>query len=107
MNDTNRLRYASPNFYVRSPEDVAHIRQQLPEALTRTVEIAERCDLKLPENINHLPNYPIPADEASSPDEYFEKVVREGFEMRRQRVWERQRSGRIEIPALRLSDAAG
>ncbi len=33
---------------------------ELPDALTRTVEIAERCDLKLPESINHLPNYPIP-----------------------------------------------
>ena len=61
VNDTNRLRYASPNFYVRSPEEMWRIfGNELPEALTRTVEIAERCDLKLPENINHLPNYPIP-----------------------------------------------
>jgi DNA polymerase-3 subunit alpha len=66
------------------------------------VEIAERCDLKLPENINHLPNYPIPAGEAASTDEYFEKVVREGFERRRQRVWERQLSrGELKYP---LSD---
>ena len=66
VNDTNRLRYDSPNFYVRSPEEMWRIfGDELPEALTRTVEIAERCDLKLPENINHLPNYPIPeSDEA-------------------------------------------
>src|SRR6185369_16787249 len=64
----------------------------LPDALTRTVEIAERCDLKLPENINHLPNYPIPEGEGASADDYFEKVVREGFERRRQTVWERQRA---------------
>ncbi len=100
VNDTNRLRYASPNFYVRSPEEMWRIfGTELPEALTRTVEIAERCDLKLPENINHLPNYPIPADAASSPDEYFEKVVREGFEMRRQRVWDRKQSrGELRYP---------
>ncbi len=56
VNDTNRLRYASPNFYVRSPEEMWRIfGDELPEALTRTVEIAERCDLKLPENINYLP----------------------------------------------------
>ena len=47
---------------------------ELPEVLTRTVEIAERCDLKLPENINHLPRYPIPSGEIASPDEYFEKA---------------------------------
>ena len=93
VNDTNRLRYASPNFYVRSPEEMWRIfGNELPEALLRTVEIAERCDLKLPENINHLPNYPIPEGEGASADDYFEKVVREGFERRRQRVWERQQS---------------
>src|SRR5258705_1344436 len=93
VSETNRLRYASPNFYVRSPEEMWRIfGAELPEALTRTVEIAERCDLKLPENINHLPNYPIPEGEVASPDEYFEKVVRDGFERRRQRVWERQQS---------------
>ncbi|HEV7473834.1 MAG TPA: DNA polymerase III subunit alpha [Pyrinomonadaceae bacterium] len=100
VTDTNRLRYASPNFYVRSPEEMWRIfGNELPDALTRTVEIAERCDLKLPENINHLPNYPIPADAAATPDEYFEKVVRDGFEMRRQRVWERQQSrGELRHP---------
>jgi DNA polymerase-3 subunit alpha len=92
VNDTNRLRYASPNFYVRSPEEMWRIfGDELPDALTRTVEIAERCELKLPENPSYLPQYPIPESESGlSPDEYFEKVVREGFERRRQQVWERQ-----------------
>jgi DNA polymerase-3 subunit alpha len=89
VSDTNRLQYKSPNFYVRSPEEMWRIfGAELPEALTRTVEIAERCDLQLPENINHLPNYPIPAGAAASADDYFEQVVRDGFERRRQRVWE-------------------
>ncbi len=94
VNDTNRLRYPSPNFYVRSPEEMWRIfGNELPEALTRTVEIAEMCDLKLPENINYLPNYPIPESDAGMTiDDYFEKVVREGFERRSQRVWARQLS---------------
>src|SRR4026209_222025 len=93
VNDTNRLRYQSPNFYVRSQEEMWRIfGDELPEVLTRTVDIAERCELKLPENVNHLPNYPIPEGELASPDEYFEKVVRDGVERRRQRVWERQQS---------------
>jgi DNA polymerase-3 subunit alpha len=92
VNDTNRLRYASPNFYVRSPEEMWRIfGDELPDALTRTVEIAERCELKLPENASYLPQYPIPESENGlSADEYFEKVVRDGFERRRQHVWERQ-----------------
>jgi DNA polymerase-3 subunit alpha len=92
VNDTNRLRYASPNFYVRSPEEMWRIfGDELPEVLTRTVEIAERIDLRLPENVNHLPKYPIPESEHGlSADDYFEKVVKEGFERRRQTVWESQ-----------------
>ncbi|MGI8835023.1 MAG: DNA polymerase III subunit alpha [Pyrinomonadaceae bacterium] len=99
VNETNRLRYASPNFYVRSPEEMWRVfGSELPDALLRTVEIAERCDLQLPENINHLPNYPIPEGTGSA-DEYFEQVVRDGFERRRQRVWERQQSrGELKHP---------
>lgn len=101
VKDTNRLRYPSPNFYVRSPEEMWRIfGDELPDALTRTVDIAERCDLHLPENVNYLPNYPIPASDAGlSVDEYFEKVIREGFERRRQTVWDRQISrGELSHP---------
>jgi DNA polymerase-3 subunit alpha len=94
VNDPNRLRYGSPHFYVRSPEEMWEIfGKEIPEVLTRTVEIAEMCDLKLPTGVNHLPRYPIPAADADlSVDEYFEKVVREGYERRRQQVWERKLS---------------
>lgn len=103
VNETNRLRYASPNFYVRSPQEMWRIfGSELPDALLRTVEIAERCDLKLPEHINHLPNYPMPENGAASADDYFEQVVRDGFERRRQRVWDRQETrGELKHP---LSD---
>ena len=104
VNDTNRLRYQSPNFYVRSPEEMWQIfGAELPEVLTRTVEIAERVDLSLPQNVNHLPNYPIPASDVGlTPDEYFEKVVRDGFEKRRQSVWETQ-AARDEL--MRMGNA--
>jgi DNA polymerase-3 subunit alpha len=92
VNDTNRLRYPSPNFYVRSPEEMWQIfGHELPEVLTRTVEIAEMCDLQIPQSVNYLPNYPIPESYSGlSADDYFEKVVREGFEQRRQQIWQRQ-----------------
>lgn len=92
VNDPNRLRYGAPTFYVRSPEEMWGIfGHEIPEVLTRTIEIAEMCDLQLPKGVNYLPNYPIPQSDASlSIDQYFEKIVREGYERRRQRVWEPQ-----------------
>src|SRR6476660_2527930 len=70
VSDQNRLKYGTPNFYVRSPEEMWGIfGNELPEVLQRTVEIAERCELKLPEGVNYLPNYPIPESEAGlTPD---------------------------------------
>jgi DNA polymerase-3 subunit alpha len=92
VNETNRLRFETPNFYVRSPQEMWKIfGDELPEALNRTVEIAEMCDLELPKDVNYLPKYPIPeVNSELTADEYFEKVVNEGFEHRRQTVWDRQ-----------------
>jgi DNA polymerase-3 subunit alpha len=90
VSDQNRLRYGTPNFYVRSPEEMWQIfGDELPDALQRTVEIAERCDMTLPKGINYLPNYPIPESDAGlSPDDYFEKTVREGYQTRKAQVWD-------------------
>src|SRR3954465_11746562 len=90
VSDQNRLKYGTPNFYVRSPEEMWGIfGNELPEVLQRTVEIAERCDLTLPHGVNYLPNYPIPESEAGlTADEYFEKVVRDGYQTRKSTVWD-------------------
>ena len=90
ISDQNRLRYGTPNFYVRSPDEMWNIfGSELPEALQRTVEIAERCKLKLPHGVNYLPNYPIPdTDGGSSVNEFFEKTVRAGYQTRKDRVWD-------------------
>ena len=90
VSDQNRLRYGTPNFYVRSPEEMWRIfGDELPDALQRTVEIAERCEMKLPEGVNYLPNYPIPESDAGlSANEYFEKTVRNGYQTRKAQVWD-------------------
>jgi DNA polymerase III subunit alpha len=92
VNETNRLRFETPNFYVRSPEEMWQLfGKELPDALNRTLEIAEMCDLTLPKDVNYLPKFPIPEVHSElSVDEYFEKVVNEGFDHRRQTVWDRQ-----------------
>lgn len=90
VNDENRLRYRTPNFYVRSTDEMWQIfGAELPEALNRTVEIAEMCDLELPRGVNYLPNYPIPPSENGlSANDYFEKVVRDGYQTRKAKVWD-------------------
>src|SRR5919202_2557563 len=90
VNDPNRMRFGGPEGYVRSPEEMAKIFAHIPDAVTRTVEVAEMCDLKLPLGENQLPVFPIPREEGEiSIDEYFEKVVRDGYEKRRETLWDK------------------
>lgn len=91
VQDANRLRYGSDKFYLRSAEEMWNLFGDIPDALHRTCEIAERCQLSLPTGVNHLPVFPVPASEGDlSLEDYFEKVVREGYEKRREQVWEAQ-----------------
>jgi DNA polymerase III subunit alpha len=92
INDPTRTQLGASNFYVRTAEEMWKVfGKELPEALTRTVEIAERCQVKLPkpEDEYYLPNFPIPADAGCASDaEYFEKVVMEGFANRKAAIWD-------------------
>src|SRR5579859_4881712 len=59
LGSANPLR---PNheFYLRSPAAMAALYPDLPEALTNTLEVAERCNVALPMGLQVLPTYPIP-----------------------------------------------
>ncbi|HEV7645492.1 MAG TPA: DNA polymerase III subunit alpha [Pyrinomonadaceae bacterium] len=92
VNDPTRTQLGNNNFYVRSPEEMWKVfGKELPDALTRTARIAERCQVKLPkpEDEYYLPNFPIPPDSNCATDaEYFEKVVMDGFARRKETIWE-------------------
>jgi DNA polymerase-3 subunit alpha len=84
VNDADRLRYHGDQFYLKTPEEMAAIFGDYPDALANTVRIAERVNVDLSGTINHLPNFDVPA--GFTVDEYFEHVVREGFEQRIERL---------------------
>jgi DNA polymerase-3 subunit alpha len=86
VNDAERLRYHGDQFYLKTPLEMAEIFKDFPEALANTVRIAERCHVDLSGTVNHLPNFEVPA--GFTLDEYFEHVVREGFQQRLPRLRE-------------------
>ncbi len=92
VNDPTRPQLGNNNFYVRSPEEMWKVfGKELPDALTLTARIAERCQVKLPkpEDEYYLPNFPIPPDSNCATDaEYFDKVVMDGFARRMETIWE-------------------
>jgi DNA polymerase-3 subunit alpha len=93
VNDTDRMRFGGPQWYVRTAEEMREIFKYAPDAVSRTLDVAEMCDLKLPLGENQLPVFPIPREEGDiSIDDYFDKVVRQGYEKRRETVWEAMRA---------------
>jgi DNA polymerase-3 subunit alpha len=85
--DTNRLRFDSEEFYLKSAEEMREVFRELPEACDSTLAIAEMCDLKLtygdalpPEERFHVPRFEPP--DGMDRDEYLRRLVLEGAEAR-------------------------
>jgi DNA polymerase III subunit alpha len=93
--ETNRMRYATDQFYFKSFEEMQQLWGHVPEALQNTVAIAERCNLTI-NTAESLPPFDVP--EGFTADSYFEKVVREGFEWRRRTLETMAREGRLKNP---------
>ncbi len=85
LEDRRRVRRYSPQQYLRSPQEMAELFADIPEALANTVEIARRCNLQLELGHNVLPDFPVP--EGTTTAEYFADQARAGLERRLQARW--------------------
>src|SRR5450631_200709 len=94
INDTNRLKFANNQFFVKSYPEMQKEFLGYEQFLHRTLEIAERCNTKLEKVHDPFPQFEVPAG-YSIPD-YFEHVTREGFANRLNLLRELQAQGRLK-----------
>ncbi|WP_020676561.1 DNA polymerase III subunit alpha [Geopsychrobacter electrodiphilus] len=80
MDDPKRMRFANDEFYVKSPQEMADLFPEHPEALANTLKIAAQCNLELDFNTYHFPQYEKPADK--SLDEVLAEMSWQGLEER-------------------------
>jgi DNA polymerase-3 subunit alpha len=81
MTDESRMKFATDQFYFKTAEEMYKVfGNQIPDALTRTLTIAERCNVKIQRVSNPFPEFKVP--EGTDTDSYFERVVRENFQSR-------------------------
>jgi DNA polymerase III subunit alpha len=80
MSDAHRMKFATDQFYFKTAAEMAKVFGELPDALSRTVDIAHRCNVKVERIPNPFPEFKVP--EGHTAGSYFEKVVREGFASR-------------------------
>ena len=81
MSDVDRMRFATDDFYIKSPEEVKEFFPNLPEALENTVKIAEKCNVEFEFGHTILPNYEVPKEFPTHYD-YFKKLCDDGIKIR-------------------------
>jgi len=93
INDAERMRFSTDQFYFRSTEEMKALFAGREEAVSNTVLIADQCNLELKFGEYHFPKFAVP--EGESLDSYLENLAREGLEQRLSGV------GRAEGPDTR------
>ncbi|MBQ7871522.1 MAG: DNA polymerase III subunit alpha [Oscillospiraceae bacterium] len=80
VDDPNRMRFETNEFYIKSEEEMAGLFPSLPEALENTQRIAERCNVEFTFGKYHLPAFQYP--EGYDAWSWFCKLCQEGYAQR-------------------------
>ncbi|MBP8276391.1 MAG: DNA polymerase III subunit alpha [Propionivibrio sp.] len=80
LGDTRRPRLYTDEQYFKSPDEMAELFSDLPEALQNSVEIAKRCNLQIGLYKNYLPDFPTP--EGVTLDDFLVMEAERGLERR-------------------------
>lgn len=80
LDDPKRLRFGSKEFYFKSPEQMADLFAEVPEALANTLEIADRCNVAFDFDRRNLPDPGVP--EGMDPNDYLYQQAWEGLRKR-------------------------
>jgi DNA polymerase-3 subunit alpha len=77
LQESDRMRLSTDQFYFRSPEEMAKLFADVPEALRNTVEIAERCNVELKLGEFRFPSVEVPA--GATPASHLRQLAGEGL----------------------------
>ena len=80
VDDENRMRFGSQEFYLKSEEQMRALFPDHPEACDNTQKIADMCNLEFTFHEYHLPSYPVP--EGYTNESYFREMCEKGFKER-------------------------
>ena len=84
VNDPNRMKFYTDQFYFKTRQEMDRVFGEIPNVLDQTVEIGERCQVKLHKVENPFPEFVVPP--GYTIDTYFAKVARDGLQDRFQHL---------------------
>src|SRR2546423_4721431 len=94
IQDQNRMKFQGTGFFVKSYDEMYHVFKDTPDVLSRTVDIAARCNLRLEKVGNPFPHFEVPP--GFTLDSYFEHVTREGFARRMESIRALSAAGKLK-----------
>ena len=62
LEDQDRMRFDTPQFYLKSREEMGRVFAEVPDAIINTQAVAEMCDLTLKFGENRYPKFPLPPE---------------------------------------------
>src|SRR3954454_5386786 len=102
MSDPNRMRFTTPEFYIKSRAEMMTLFGEVEHALDRTWDIAQRCEVKLEKVKDPFPRFDVPGEHTA--DTFFAAIAREGWEKRRPRLEALRRDGRLKHELAEYSE---
>jgi len=84
LEDQNRLAFPAKEFYLKDKETMGRLFTDLPEAVQRTKEIADRCHVEIPLHQLALPKFPLP--EKITSDAFLKALALKGLKKRYQNI---------------------
>ncbi|HNX81582.1 MAG TPA: DNA polymerase III subunit alpha [Candidatus Omnitrophota bacterium] len=80
LDDPNRMRMSSEEFYFKSPAEMQALFKDYPNAISNTQEIASRCNLELEFGKHRLPRYEPPV--GITKEDYLHQLCEDGLKRR-------------------------
>ncbi|HUH95985.1 MAG TPA: DNA polymerase III subunit alpha [Anaerolineales bacterium] len=80
LSDPERMRMTDDSYYLRTPQEMGQLFAEVPESLSNTLLIAERCNVDLSFKGYHLPEFPVP--EGYTAGSYLRHLCEDGADSR-------------------------
>jgi DNA polymerase III subunit alpha len=94
IQETNRMKFEGTQFYVKNGDEMLRMFKDAPQVLSRTLDIAERCNLRLEKVPSPFPHFDVP--DGFTLDSYFEHITRQGFVRRMESLRTLAANGRLK-----------
>ncbi len=82
LDDTDRMRFDTREFYLKDRAAMSRLFAEVPESVTNTQAVAEMCDLSIKFGENRYPKYPLPPEIKTDKPGYLKRLCFEGLERR-------------------------